>query len=91
MMALAGVELETLVSEPDALTTRPPPCAYLFYFFYKRSICIIDNGVNRRRTRNARFRARRADHSTTDCKQKLILLKAWLLCFRLFLKMFLNL
>ena len=26
MMALAGVELETLVSESDALTTRPPPC-----------------------------------------------------------------
>ena len=26
MMALAGVEPETLVSEPDALTTRPPPC-----------------------------------------------------------------
>ena len=25
MMALAGVEPETLVSEPDALTTRPPP------------------------------------------------------------------
>ena len=25
MMALAGVELETLVSEPDTLTTRPPP------------------------------------------------------------------
>ena len=24
-MALLGVELETLVSEPDALTTRPPP------------------------------------------------------------------
>ena len=24
MMALAGVEPETLVSEPDALTTRPP-------------------------------------------------------------------
>ena len=23
MMALAGVKLETLVSEPDALTTRP--------------------------------------------------------------------
>ena len=23
MMALAGVELDTLVSEPDALTTRP--------------------------------------------------------------------
>ena len=26
-MALVGVELETFVSEPDALTTRPPPCA----------------------------------------------------------------
>ena len=26
-MAIVGVELETLVSEPDALTTRPPPCA----------------------------------------------------------------
>ena len=26
-MALVGVELETLVSEPDALTIRPPPCA----------------------------------------------------------------
>ena len=24
MMALAGVELETLVFKPDALTTRPP-------------------------------------------------------------------
>ena len=31
MMALAGVELETLVSEPDALTTRPPPCATNLY------------------------------------------------------------
>ena len=27
MHVLYGVELETLVSEPDALTTRPPPCA----------------------------------------------------------------
>ena len=33
MMALAGVELETLVSEPDALTTRPPPCAKLNFYF----------------------------------------------------------
>ena len=32
MTALAGVELESLVSEPDALT------------IYYRSICIIDNG-----------------------------------------------
>ena len=29
MTALSGVELESLVSEPDALTTRPPPCAAL--------------------------------------------------------------
>ena len=28
-MALAGVELEALVSQPDALTTRPPPCALI--------------------------------------------------------------
>ena len=27
MTALAGVELESLVSEPDALTTRLPLCA----------------------------------------------------------------
>ena len=32
MMALAGVEPETLVSEPDALTTRPPPCAFAHFF-----------------------------------------------------------
>ena len=32
MMALAGVELETLVSEPDALTTRPPPCTIPRYY-----------------------------------------------------------
>ena len=39
MMALAGVELETLVSEPDALTTRPPLCALTFkqrQNFFKR-------------------------------------------------------
>ena len=74
-MALVGVELETLVSEPDALTIRPPRelqrfnffflqfFCYLFYISYKRSICIIDNGASRRRTRNARFPARHADHS----------------------------
>ena len=27
-MALVGIELETLVSEPDALTTRPPSDTY---------------------------------------------------------------
>ena len=31
-MALVGVELETLVSEPDALTARPLSCAYSFNF-----------------------------------------------------------
>ena len=31
-MALVGVELETLVSERDALTTRPsPPCVIEVY------------------------------------------------------------
>ena len=37
----------------------------IFFFFYYIGIRIIDNGASRRRTRNARFRARRADHSTT--------------------------
>ena len=32
MMALAGVELETLVSESDALTTQPPPFASTLIF-----------------------------------------------------------
>ena len=31
-MALTGVELETLVTEPDPLTTRPPPCAHQLRF-----------------------------------------------------------
>ena len=42
---------------------------YFFIFFFIfccRNICIIDNGASRRRTRNARLRARRADHSTTS-------------------------
>ena len=26
-MALVGIEVETLVSDPDALTARPSPCA----------------------------------------------------------------
>ena len=37
-MGLVGVELETLVSEPDALTTRPPPCAMLKALF---AYCMI--------------------------------------------------
>ena len=56
-MALVGIELETLVFD---------------LFFYYRSICIIDSGASRRRTRNARFRARRADHSTTSINQTII-------------------
>ena len=30
-MALVGVELETLVFEPDAQTTRPPHVAHAFF------------------------------------------------------------
>ena len=37
-----------------------------FLFFYYRSICIIGNGASKRRTRTARFSARRADNSTTS-------------------------
>ena len=36
-MALVGVELETLVSETDALTTRPPP----FQLFESRPKLIL--------------------------------------------------
>ena len=36
-MALVGIELETLVSESDALTTRPPPCAFSAFELYWRS------------------------------------------------------
>ena len=32
-MALVGVELETLVPEPDALTIRPPPCDEAFCYY----------------------------------------------------------
>ena len=38
----------------------------LVVFFYFRSICFLDNDVSKHQTRNARFRARRADHSTTS-------------------------
>ena len=30
-MALVGVKLETLVSQQDALTTRPPPTVYMLH------------------------------------------------------------
>ena len=39
MMALAGVEPETFVSEPDALTTRPPPCAKRYKFISAVGVC----------------------------------------------------
>ena len=44
-MALVGVELETLVSEPDALTTRPPPC-----------FCGIDSEINSSRALSQKIR-----------------------------------
>ena len=31
-MALVGIEVVTHVSEPDALTTRPPPCAFSVFY-----------------------------------------------------------
>ena len=34
-MALVGIELETLVSEPDALTTRPPPSFSIGSYMYQ--------------------------------------------------------
>ena len=34
-MALAGVELEMLVFELDALITLPPPCATFFFVSWK--------------------------------------------------------
>ena len=36
MTALAGVELESLVSEPDALTTRPPTLFKALHYKIKK-------------------------------------------------------
>ena len=41
MIAIAGVELETLVSEPDALTTRPPCFYYNFATITKQQRCTV--------------------------------------------------
>ena len=48
IMALVGVELETLVSEPDALTTVSGLLSgvKILFFFYYIGICIIDNGAS---------------------------------------------
>ena len=51
-MALVGIKLVTLVSEPDALTTRPPPCANFFV--------LLKSSTNRQ-TRDKRKRQRRLD------------------------------
>ena len=46
-MALVGVELETLVSEPDALTTRPPPFALLLSIAHLRAAsCFVAELLN---------------------------------------------
>ena len=43
-MALAGVELEALVSETDALTARPPPRAKIeLYSRQQNNNCTDDN------------------------------------------------
>ena len=39
-MALVGVELETLVSKPDALTTRPAPRVCVKNFMCKKMTCV---------------------------------------------------
>ena len=44
-MSLAGVELETLVSEPDTLTTRPLPCAVI----YLTNCCSMTGPLPRKR------------------------------------------
>ena len=48
-MVIVGVELETLVSEPDALTTRPPPCGFMQYIkwmlfseYHDELLCFIE-------------------------------------------------
>ena len=38
-MALVGIELETLVSEPDALTTRPPPRFLISLIVFVDCLC----------------------------------------------------
>ena len=47
-MALVGIELEAIVSEPDALTTRPPPCANQLSVFALPTLnCnLIQNGIS---------------------------------------------
>ena len=45
-MALVGVELETLVSESDALTTRPPPCAIFIFLGFRNSFFHIQTLKN---------------------------------------------
>ena len=37
-MALVGIELVTLVSEPDARTTRPPPVTFSTLHRVKQSV-----------------------------------------------------
>ena len=51
-MALVGGELETLVSEPDALTTRPFPCENFqlissLYLRHRRDECFKTFSVTR--------------------------------------------
>ena len=67
-MALVGVKLETLVSQPDALTALPPSINATFKNSPAISICIIHNGASRRQTRNACFPARCAHRFTTIYK-----------------------
>ena len=53
-------------------TTAESATVSTFFFFYYTSICIIVNGAGKRRTPNARFRARRAVHSSTSMSEMFI-------------------
>ena len=41
-MALVGIALETIDPEPDALTTRPPPCAIAVLIFYVYEVRCVE-------------------------------------------------
>ena len=45
-MAVVGVELETLVSELDALTIRPPPCCLNFCFLISEKRWLVFAKLN---------------------------------------------
>ena len=41
MMTLSGVDFQTLVSEPNPLTTRPSPCALVVYWVVSQATLFL--------------------------------------------------